>query len=93
MSLTMPNLSFHGQRELSTGLQLQQKVQNHTAITNCWLTRRQVGAKGQFWTAIIFHQFWTANIQLLSKNCYDHVKPIFQSTKLQIPTILPKFLR
>jgi len=28
----MPNLSFHGQRELSTGLQFQQKVQNHTAI-------------------------------------------------------------
>ena len=29
----MSNLSFHGQRELSTGLQLQQKDQNHTAIT------------------------------------------------------------
>jgi len=46
MSLTMPNLSFHGQRELSTGLQLQQKVQNRTAISNFFLTRRQVGAKG-----------------------------------------------
>jgi len=46
ISLTMPNLSFYGQRELSTGLQLQQKVQNHTAISNCCLTRRQVGAKG-----------------------------------------------
>jgi len=42
----MPNSSFHGQRELSTGMQLQQKVQNHTAITNCCLTRRQVGVKG-----------------------------------------------
>jgi len=42
----MSNLFFHGQRELSTGLQLQQKVQNHTAIANCCLTRRQVGAKG-----------------------------------------------
>jgi len=45
MSLTMPNLSFHGQREFSTGLQLQQKVQNHTAISNCCLTRSQVRAK------------------------------------------------
>jgi len=42
----MPNLSFHGQRELSTGLQLQQKDQNHTATSNCCLTRRQVGTKG-----------------------------------------------
>jgi len=42
----MPNLSFHGQRELPTGLQLQQKVQNHTATSNCWLTRSQVGANG-----------------------------------------------
>jgi len=42
----MPNLSFHGQRELSKGLKLQQKVQNHTATSNCWLTHRQVGANG-----------------------------------------------
>jgi len=35
MLLTMPNLSFHGQRELSTGLKLQQKVQKHIAISNC----------------------------------------------------------
>jgi len=42
----MPNLSFRGQRELSTGLQLQQKVQNHTAVSNYCLTRRPVGAKG-----------------------------------------------
>jgi len=59
MSLTMPNLSFHGQRELSTGLQLQQKVQNHKAISNCCLTRRQVGAKGPvippILAAIFFH--------------------------------------
>jgi len=46
ISLTMPNLCFHGQRELSTGLQLQLKVQNHIAISNCWLTCSQVGAKG-----------------------------------------------
>jgi len=57
----MPNLSFHGQREVSTGLQLQQKVQNHKAISNCCLTRRQVGAKGA-----VIHKFWTANIQVLS---------------------------
>jgi len=42
----MPNLSFHGQREFSTGLQLQQKVQNHTAISNSCLTRSQVRANG-----------------------------------------------
>jgi len=42
----MPNLSFHDQRELSTGLQLQQKVQNHTATRNSCLTRRQVAVKG-----------------------------------------------
>ena len=41
--------------------------------TNCCLKRCQVGS---------FHQFWTANIQVLSKNCYDHVKPLIQSTKL-----------
>jgi len=37
----MPNVSFHGQRELSAGLQLQQKIQNHTAARYCCLTRRQ----------------------------------------------------
>jgi len=42
----MPNLSFRGQRELSTGLQLQQKNHNHTAISHCCLTRSQVGGKG-----------------------------------------------
>jgi len=84
----MQYLSFHGQRELSTGLQLQQKVQNHTATSKCWLTRRRWGQK-----APSFHQFWTANIQVLSKNCYDHVKPIIQSTKLYIASIFPKFLR
>jgi len=41
----MPKLSFRGQRELSTDLQLQQKDQNHTAISHCCLTRSQVGAK------------------------------------------------
>jgi len=73
----MPNLSFPGQREFSTGLQLQQKDQNRTVISNCCLTRRQVGQK-----VPSFHQFWTATIQVLSKSCYDHAKPIIQSTKL-----------
>jgi len=41
----MPNLSFRGQRELSTGLQ-RQTDQNHTVISHCCLTRSQVGAKG-----------------------------------------------
>jgi len=44
----MPYLFFRGQRELSTGLQLQQKDQNDTATNHCCLTltRSQVGAKG-----------------------------------------------
>jgi len=53
MSLTMLNLPFHGQRELSTGLQLQQKFQKHTSISHC----SQMGQK-----APSFPQFWTANI-------------------------------
>ena len=40
-----------------------------------------------------FLQFWAANIQVLSKNCYDHVKPIIQSTKMKIASNLAKFLR
>jgi len=43
-------MSFHGQRELSTGLQLQQKDQNYTAIS-------------RYCQAPSFPQFWTANIQ------------------------------
>jgi len=86
MSPTITNLSFHGQRELSTGLQLQQKVQNHTAISNCCLTRSQVGEK-----APSFHQSWTANIQVLSKNCYDRVKPIIQCTKLKMLVFCQSF--
>ena len=39
-------LPFHGQRQLSMGLQLQQMVQNHTATSNYCLTCSQVGAKG-----------------------------------------------
>jgi len=49
----MPKLSFHDQRELSTGLQLQQKVQNHTATSKCCLTRRQVWVKGAVIPAIL----------------------------------------
>jgi len=55
----MPNLSFRGWHELSTGFQLQQKDKNRTAISHCCLTRSQVGAK-----SAIIPQFWTANIQM-----------------------------
>jgi len=34
----MPNLFFRGQRELSTGLQFQQKDQNHMAGNLCTIT-------------------------------------------------------
>jgi len=73
----MLNLSFRGQRELSTGLQLQQKDQNHIATSHCCLTRSQVGAK-----SAVIAQIWTANMKMLSKNCYDPVKPYIQSTNL-----------
>jgi len=42
----MSYLSFRHRRELSTGLQLQQNDQNHTAISHYCQTRSQVGAKG-----------------------------------------------
>jgi len=45
-SVTMPYLSFRGRCELSTGWHLQQKDQNHEAISYCCLTRSQSGAKG-----------------------------------------------
>ena len=80
ISLTTPNSSFDRcQRELSTGLQLQQIDQNHTAISHCCLTRSQVRAKGS-----VIPQFWTANIQMLSKLAMtgDRVKSLIQSTKL-----------
>ena len=35
-------LSFRGQRELSTGLQLRQKDQNHKAISHCCQERSQL---------------------------------------------------
>jgi len=70
----MLNVSFRGQRELSTGLQLQQKDQTHAAISHCCLTRSQVRTKGA-----VIPQFWIANIQMLSKNCYDCEKPIILS--------------
>jgi len=43
----MRNLSFRGQREPSMGLQLQQKDQNHTAISHRCQARKQVGEKAQ----------------------------------------------
>jgi len=61
----MPNLSFHVQRQLSTGLQLQQKVQNRTAITNCCLTRRQVGVKGAVIPPILDCTYSSAEQKLL----------------------------
>jgi len=83
----MPNLSFRGQRELSTVLQLQQKDQNHTAISHCCLTRSQVGAKDAAILPILDCKY--SNVK---QKFYDHVKPITLSTKLSIATILPKFL-
>jgi len=61
----MPTLSFHGQRKLSTDLQLQQKVQNHTATSNCWLTRRQVGAKGSVIPPILNCKYSSVGQKLL----------------------------
>jgi len=42
----MPNLSLHGQRELSTRLYLQQKDQNYIAISHYCQARSQVREKG-----------------------------------------------
>jgi len=64
ISLTIPNLSFHDQRELSTGLQLQLKVQNHSA-SKCCLTRRQVGAKGAVIPPILDRKYSSAEQKLL----------------------------
>jgi len=55
----MPNLSFRGQCELSTDLQLPQKDQNHIAISNCCQARSQVGPKGAD-----IPEFLTARIEL-----------------------------
>jgi len=60
ISLTMPNMSFRGQRELSTGLQLQQNDQNNIAICHYCLTRSQWGRKA----LSSFPQFWSANMQI-----------------------------
>jgi len=40
-----------------------------------------------------FSQFWTANIQVLRKNYYGHVKTIIQSAELKIADICAKCLR
>jgi len=76
-SLTVPKLFFRGQRELSTGLQLQQKAQNHTAISHCCLTRSQVGSKGAVIPPILDCKY--SNVK---QNFYGLVKSIIQSTKL-----------
>jgi len=64
-ALTMTNLSFHGQRELSMGLQLQQKVQYHTAISNCCLTRSQVGENGEVIPPILDCKYSSVDQKLL----------------------------
>jgi len=49
----MPNFSFRGECQLSTGLQLQQRDQNHIAISQRCQTRSQVGAKGAIISPIL----------------------------------------
>jgi len=61
----MPNLSFRGQRELSTGLQLQHKVQSHTAISNICLTCSQVGARGAVIPPILYCKYSNVEQKLL----------------------------
>jgi len=56
--LTMPNLPFRDRHGLSTGLQLQQKDQNHTAISHCGQARNQLGRMAQS-----SPKFWTANFE------------------------------
>ena len=46
--LSVADFANQGLREMSVGLQLQPKDQNHTAINHCCLTHSQVGAKGAF---------------------------------------------
>jgi len=70
----MPNLSLIGRHELSTGLQLQKRIK---IISHCCHAGSQLGAKGA-----VCPQFLIANIESLSKNCHDRVKPIIYSTKL-----------
>ena len=74
----MSILSFRGQHELSSGLRLQQKDQNHVAINNCFHARSQMRAND----AIVPTKFWIANTEPLSKDCHDRVKPIIHSTNL-----------
>jgi len=54
---------LRGQRELSTGLQLQQKDQNHTAIRHCCLTRSQVGPKGAVIPPILDCKYSNSNVE------------------------------
>jgi len=69
------------------GLQLQQKDQNHTAISHRCQARKQVGEKAQ--------SSPNFGLQILnwSKNFHDRVKPTIPSTKLHIPGPFPMFLR
>jgi len=77
----MPNLSFRGQGELSMGLQLQQKDENHTAISHSCQARSQVGAKGAV-ISPIFEKKKYEKSQMLSKNCHDRLKPVIYPTEL-----------
>jgi len=72
---------LRGQGELSTVCNCNKRIKTtQPSVTVAWPVVRW----GQW--APSFLQFWTANIQIqtLRKNCYDRVKPIIQSTKLQV---------
>jgi len=62
----MPNLSFRGHFELSTCLQLQQRDQNHTAISHCCLTRSHVGTKDTALPTILGWNYSNVEQKLLS---------------------------
>jgi len=73
----MPNFSFRGRRELSTGLQLPQKDQNHMANSHCCQVCSQVGAKGAVIAQILDCKYLTVEQKL-----HDRVKSITYFTKL-----------
>jgi len=88
ISLTMPNLSFRSQRELSTGLQLPQKDQTHIAISHCCQVCSQVGWKAPSFPQILDCKYWA-----VEQNSSWPRKSITHSTKREIAGILWKFLR
>jgi len=73
--------SFCGQLELSAqGLHLQQQDQSHPAISHCCQACSQVGVKGAIIPPILDCKY--ANIQMLSRNCHDRIKPSIHSKLL-----------